>query len=150
MTGWRLGWMVVPPWAIDAVRTLAQNMYISPPGAGAARCRRRLHARGVGDRGGAPAGVPGAARRARGRAARPSASACDARPEGAFYVYADISAFDTDSAAFARRLLHDAGVAVTPGQDFGTNGADRHVRFSYTTVARQHPRRPRSPQTDIS
>jgi aspartate/methionine/tyrosine aminotransferase len=60
-----------------------------------------------------------------------------ARPEGAFYVYADISAFDADARAFARRLLHDAGVAVTPGLDFGTHGADRHVRFSYTTSLEQ-------------
>jgi aspartate/methionine/tyrosine aminotransferase len=132
MTGWRLGWMVVPPWAIDAVRTLAQNMYISPPapaqhGAVAAftpevweivetrrqafQERRDLLVAGLQSIG---FGVA-------------------ARPEGAFYVYADISAFGTDSAAFARRLLTEAGVAVTPGQDFGTNGADRHIRFSYTT-----------------
>jgi aspartate/methionine/tyrosine aminotransferase len=55
------------------------------------------------------------------------------RPEGAFYVYADISAFDDDSTMFSRRLLEEAGVAVTPGCDFGTNRAERHVRFSYTT-----------------
>ncbi len=132
MTGWRLGWMVVPPWAIDAVRTLAQNMYISPPapaqhGAVAAFTpevwklveERRLAFQERRD-------VLVAGLTAIG-------FGVDARPEGAFYVYADISAFDTDSAAFARRLLHEAGVAVTPGQDFGTNGADRHVRLSYTT-----------------
>jgi aspartate/methionine/tyrosine aminotransferase len=132
MTGWRLGWLVTPEWALDAVRSLAQNMYISPPapaqhGALAAftpdvwsiveerrsafRERRDLLVAGLRSIG---FGVP-------------------VRPEGAFYVYADISAFDDDSAAFARRLLDDAGVAVTPGCDFGTNGADRHVRFSYTT-----------------
>jgi aspartate/methionine/tyrosine aminotransferase len=136
MTGWRLGWMVVPPWAVDAVRTLAQNMYISPPapaqhGALAAFTpevwavvedrrqafleRRDLLVGGLRSIG---FGVP-------------------ARPEGAFYVYADISAFDADARAFARRLLHDAGVAVTPGLDFGTHGADRHVRFSYTTSLEQ-------------
>jgi aspartate/methionine/tyrosine aminotransferase len=132
MTGWRLGWLVTPEWAIDAVRSLAQNMYISPPapaqhGALAAFTpevwavvAERRHAfqerrdvlvaglRSIGF------GVP-------------------VRPEGAFYVYADISAFDDDSAAFARRLLEDAGVAVTPGCDFGRHAAERHVRFSYTT-----------------
>jgi aspartate/methionine/tyrosine aminotransferase len=132
MTGWRLGWMVVPPWAIDAVRTLAQNMYISPPapaqhGALAAftpevwavveerrqafQERRDLLVGGLQSIG---LGVA-------------------VRPEGAFYVYADISAFDADARRFAHRLLHDAGVAVTPGLDFGTHRADRHVRFSYTT-----------------
>jgi len=136
MTGWRLGWMVVPPWAVDAVRTLAQNMYISPPapaqhGALAAfspevwavveerrqafQERRDLLVGGLRQIG---FGVP-------------------ALPEGAFYVYADIGAFDDDARAFAQRLLHDAGVAVTPGLDFGTHGADRHVRFSYTTSLAQ-------------
>jgi aspartate/methionine/tyrosine aminotransferase len=136
MTGWRLGWMVVPPWAVDAVRTLAQNMYISPPapaqhGALAAftpevwavveerrqafQERRDLLVGGLQSIG---FGVP-------------------VRPEGAFYVYADISAFDADARTFARRLLHEAGVAVTPGLDFGTHGAERHVRFSYTTSLEQ-------------
>jgi aspartate/methionine/tyrosine aminotransferase len=133
MTGWRLGWMVVPEWALDAVRALAQNIYISPPapaqhGALAAfspvvwdevarrraafQERRDLLVGGLRDIG---FGVP-------------------VRPQGAFYVYADVSRFDADSTAFARRLLEEAGVAVTPGRDFGTNGAARHVRFSYTTT----------------
>jgi aspartate/methionine/tyrosine aminotransferase len=136
MTGWRLGWMVVPPWAVDAVRTLAQNMYISPPapaqhGALAAftpavwdlveerrqafQERRDLLVGGL----------------------RAIGFGVAARPEGAFYVYAEMSTFDTDARAFAHRLLVDAGVAVTPGLDFGSHGADRHVRFSYTTSLEQ-------------
>jgi aspartate/methionine/tyrosine aminotransferase len=132
MTGWRLGWMVVPDWAAGAIAALAQNLYISPPappqhGALAAltpegwaeveerrlafQSRRDLLVGGLRDIG---FGVP-------------------VRPEGAFYVYADCSRFDDDSARFARRLLTDAGVAVTPGLDFGTHRAGRHVRFSYTT-----------------
>jgi aspartate/methionine/tyrosine aminotransferase len=131
MTGWRLGWLVMPSWAVDAVRTLAQNLYISPPSPAqhgalatfspsvwelvekrrlAFQERRDLLVDGL---------------RTIGFAVAP--------PEGAFYLYADISAFDHDSSAFAHRLLHDTGVAVTPGCDFGVNGADRHVRFSYTT-----------------
>src|SRR5205823_8386148 len=132
MTGWRLGWLVTPEWAVDAVRSLAQNIYISPPapaqyGALAAftpavwqvvdERRRAFQER----RDRLVAGL------------REIGFGVPVRPEGAFYVYAEISAFDDDSAAFARRLLLDAGVAVTPGQDFGTNGAERHVRFSYTT-----------------
>jgi aspartate/methionine/tyrosine aminotransferase len=132
MTGWRLGWMVVPEWALDAVASLAQNMYISPPappqhGALAALTpdgwaeveerrlafqeRRDLLVGGLREIG---FGVP-------------------VLPEGAFYVYADCSAFAADSTAFARQLLHDAGVAVTPGNDFGRHAAECHVRFSYTT-----------------
>jgi aspartate/methionine/tyrosine aminotransferase len=131
MTGWRLGWLVTPAWAVDAVRALAQNLYISPPspaqhGALAAFSpgvwelveKRRLAFQERRD-----LLVDGL--RSLGFGVAP--------PEGAFYLYADIGAFETDSSAFAHRLLHDAAVAVTPGCDFGVNGAERHVRFSYTT-----------------
>jgi aspartate/methionine/tyrosine aminotransferase len=53
-------------------------------------------------------------------------------PSGAFYIYADCSALTNDSFAFARDLLEHAGVAITPGLDFGVNAAERHVRFAYT------------------
>ena len=56
-----------------------------------------------------------------------------ARPEGAFYLYCDCSALTADSFAFARELLEQAGVAATPGLDFGANGPERHIRFAYTT-----------------
>ena len=126
----------MPPWAVDAVRTLAQNMYISPPAPA--------------QHGGLAAFTPEVWTRWRTRRAafqerrdllvgglQSIGFGVPVRPEGAFYVYADISAFDTDAQAFARRLLHDAGVAVTPGLDFGTHGAERHVRFSYTTSLAQ-------------
>ena len=132
MTGWRLGWLVTPEWALDAVRSLAQNMYISPPAPA--------------QYGALAAFTPEvwdvvAARRHAFRERRDALVAglrsigfgVRVRPEGAFYVYADISAFDDDSAVFARRVLEDAGVAVTPGCDFGRNASERHVRFSYTT-----------------
>ncbi|HKJ09208.1 MAG TPA: aminotransferase, partial [Gammaproteobacteria bacterium] len=54
-------------------------------------------------------------------------------PEGAFYLYADCSRFTDDSFAFARDLLEQAGVAITPGIDFGNHLPARHVRFAYTT-----------------
>src|SRR5690606_17625201 len=53
-------------------------------------------------------------------------------PDGAFYVYAGCERFTSDSRQFAMRLLNEAGVAITPGCDFGVNQADRHVRFAYT------------------
>ena len=136
MTGWRLGWLVMPPWAVEAVRTLAQNMYISPPAPA--------------QHGGLAAFTPAVwdiveERRLAFRARRDLLVAglreigftVASMPEGAFYVYAGIRAFDDDSSAFARRLLHEAGVAVTPGRDFGTHRAADHVRFSYTTSLEQ-------------
>jgi aspartate/methionine/tyrosine aminotransferase len=53
-------------------------------------------------------------------------------PEGAFYIYADVSRVTDDSFAFARRVLTDAHVAITPGKDFGRNEPQRHVRIAYT------------------
>jgi aspartate/methionine/tyrosine aminotransferase len=58
-------------------------------------------------------------------------------PEGAFYLYADCSRFTEDSFAFAHELLERAGVAVTPGIDFGSYRAAQHVRFAYTTSLEQ-------------
>ena len=58
-------------------------------------------------------------------------------PQGAFYVYADCSAFTDDSFTFARRVLREAHVAFTPGKDFGANAPERHIRIAYTqTIAR--------------
>ena len=57
-----------------------------------------------------------------------------AQPEGAFYLYADCSALTDDSFGFARRLLEETGVAITPGIDFGNHGASSHVRFAYTNA----------------
>jgi aspartate/methionine/tyrosine aminotransferase len=54
-------------------------------------------------------------------------------PEGAFYIYADCSRFTDDSYGFSVRLLEEAGVAITPGIDFGEHRPERHVRFAYTT-----------------
>jgi len=130
MTGWRLGWLVVPEWALDAVARLVQNLYISAPapsqwGGVAAftpevtteveRRRTVLHSR----------------RDLLVEGLRSIGFAVPVVPQGAFYVYADCSAFGP-SGDVAHRLLHEAGVAVTPGDDFGVHDADRHVRFSYT------------------
>ena len=53
-------------------------------------------------------------------------------PQGAFYIYADCSALSGDSFSFARRILAEAHVAVTPGKDFGANHPERHIRIAYT------------------
>jgi aspartate/methionine/tyrosine aminotransferase len=55
-------------------------------------------------------------------------------PEGAFYLYADCSQFTNDSFDFCHTLLQEAGVAITPGKDFGSHDCHRYVRFAYTTA----------------
>ncbi len=131
MTGWRLGWMIAPERHVRDIDKLAQNVFLSAP---------------------APAQYAALA-----AFAPDTLAICDARreefrarrdylvpalrelgfvipqmPPGAFYVYADCSRFTADSHAFTLDLLEHAGVAITPGIDFGTHRARNHVRFAYT------------------
>lgn len=136
MTGWRLGWMVCPDWMLDAVQALAQNLFISSPTVAqhaALACFRpevwdEVAARREEYRRRSELLVDGL---------RSIGFSVPVAPDGAFYVYADCSALAPDSAALARALLEDAGVAVTPGNDFGDHDADRHVRFSVTVPPAQ-------------
>ncbi len=132
MTGWRLGWLVAPPEYVPALERLAQNVFLAAPTPAqhAALAAFTEETRAEYER-----------RRGIFRERRdfllPALEALGfriaVRPQGAFYVYADCSAFGSDSLAFCRRLLEEAGVAVTPGCDFGDHEAGRHVRFAYTT-----------------
>ena len=127
MTGWRLGWMLVPADLARSVECLAQNFYISPP------ALSQLAALPVF---GCRAELDGHV--ARYRANRDllirTLSACGltgfAPAEGAFYLYVDISGLARDSESFCRRLLAETGVAVTPGLDFDPIGGGGWVRFS--------------------
>jgi len=134
MTGWRLGWAVVPEWAIDAAERLAQNLFISAP------TLSQLAALAAFE----PQNLEELERRRQVFAERRDllcgglprlGFGLPARPEGAFYVYADASPLTSDSRAFARDLLEEAGVAVTPGLDFGVNQPERYLRFCYTASA---------------
>ena len=133
MTGWRLGWMVVPEEYLDGVSRLAQNLFISPSSiaqhaALAAfepesmtvhESRRREFAR----------------RRDRLTAGLEALGlTIPVNPEGAFYLYVDVSMTGMDSETFCWRLIDEHQVAVTPGIDFGNHLADRYVRFAYTTA----------------
>lgn len=131
MTGWRLGWLVAPPNAIPELEKLAQNLYISAPTMAqhaALACFEPatleiLEAR--------------RAEFARRRdfllpALRDLGFGIAVVPEGAFYLYADISAFGGDAFAFCQHMLETQYVAITPGLDFGRHQAGHHVRFAYT------------------
>ena len=132
MTGWRLGWMVIPEPYLRDVEKLAQNLVLCPSAPA--------------QHGALAAFAPDTiaileARRAEFRRRRdflaPALEAIGfritARPEGAFYLYCDCSALATDSFKLARDLLETVGVAATPGLDFGGNAPERHLRFAYTT-----------------
>lgn len=131
MTGWRLGWLVAPEAAIPELEKLAQNLYISAPSMAqhaALACfepetlailesRREEFAR---------------RRDYLLPALRELGFGIAVVPEGAFYLYADISAFGGDAFDFCRHFLETEHVAFTPGVDFGRHLAGRHVRFAYT------------------
>ncbi|WIM98476.1 aminotransferase class I/II-fold pyridoxal phosphate-dependent enzyme [Actinoplanes oblitus] len=131
MTGWRLGWCVLPPALVPAVERLAMNYFLcasTPAQIAALSCftpeslavcesrRQELAARrAIALAGLAEIGLP-----------------VPVPPDGAFYIYFDVSATGLTAWDFCRRALDEAHVAVTPGRDFGAATADTHVRLSYT------------------
>jgi aspartate/methionine/tyrosine aminotransferase len=132
MTGWRLGWLVVPPALVDTFEKLAQNLFICPsalaqhaalacfePEAMAVYRQRRDEFQARRD-----FIVP---------ALRELGFGVPVEPDGAFYVYIDCSAFGADSSVLAARMLDEAGVAMVPGEDFGRHQPQRHLRVSYAT-----------------
>ena len=128
MTGWRLGWMVVPEDMVRTVERITQNLFICP--AHAAQ-RLALHAMACTDELSANVATY-AANRALMLERLPAAGLGRfAPPDGAFYVYADVSDHCTDSRAFAAEMLERAGVAVTPGVDFDPLRGHRWIRLSY-------------------
>ncbi len=128
MTGWRLGWMVVPPDLARSVECLAQNFYISPPAlsqlaaVAAFDCREELDGHVARYRANRDLLVAALARAGLTRLAP---------AEGAFYLYADVSSLTGDSAGFCRRLLVETGIALTPGRDFDPIHGDSWVRLSF-------------------
>ncbi|MFY0992240.1 pyridoxal phosphate-dependent aminotransferase [Halomonas sp. C05BenzN] len=132
MTGWRLGWLLAPEAAAEPLTRLAQNVFLAAPtpaqhaalAAFTPECREILEAR----------------RRELGRR-RDALLAGLARlglapslpPQGAFYLWLDISRYSHDSQAFCQRLLEEENVAITPGIDFALSGGEHHVRIAFTT-----------------
>ena len=132
MTGWRLGWMVVPEAHLRDVEKLAQNLFICPStiaqhaalAAFAPETIEILEARRATFSQRRDVLIGGL---------REIGFEIATEPKGAFYVYADCSRFTDNGAEFADKLLAEVGVAVTAGNDFGTHGADTHLRFAYTS-----------------
>ncbi|MEO1548808.1 MAG: aminotransferase class I/II-fold pyridoxal phosphate-dependent enzyme [Pseudomonadota bacterium] len=128
MTGWRIGWMVVPEAHIRQVERLSQNLFICAPHASQVAALAAMEC-GVELEGNRAVYI---ANRALLLDALPKAGFADlAPPDGAFYLYADVSALTNDSRALATELLEVAGVAVTPGYDFDPVRGGRYLRFSY-------------------
>ncbi|NRB04837.1 MAG: aminotransferase class I/II-fold pyridoxal phosphate-dependent enzyme [Rhodobacteraceae bacterium] len=128
MTGWRVGWMVVPQDHVRIVERIAQNMFICPPHASQVAA---LAAMDADDETQANMEVYKANRALMIDGLRAAGFTDFAPPDGAFYVYADVSAFTDDSLAFSREILEKAGVAVTPGLDFDQTRGHHGLRFSY-------------------
>ncbi|MBA2689326.1 MAG: pyridoxal phosphate-dependent aminotransferase [Burkholderiales bacterium] len=133
MTGWRLGWLVAPVKYTREAEKLAQNIFLAPstPAQYAALAAFEPATIAILEK-----------RRSEFEARRdyllPALQTLGfnipVTPAGAFYLYADCSGFTDDSFAFAKNLLEQAYVAITPGADFGHHAPERHVRFAYTTT----------------
>jgi aspartate/methionine/tyrosine aminotransferase len=128
MTGWRIGWMVVPERLVDVVDRLAQNFFISAPSPAQIAARAALDATDELD-----ARVAGyAANRELLVRELPRLGFRDVLvPDGAFYIYASLPAGETSSEAYCARLLNERGVAVTPGIDFDPVRGHGTLRFSF-------------------
>ena len=132
MTGWRLGWVVVPPGAIEPMTKLAQNLFISPSTiaqyaalAGFSADAMSIH----------EARAEEFAQRCEvlSEGLRAMGFHIPVQPQGAFYLYVDVSHTNLDSRTFCWRLLDEFKVATTPGEDFGEHMSDRYVRMAFTT-----------------
>ena len=128
MTGWRIGWLVVPPALVRPIERLAQNLYISPPtvaqvaalgafdGMDELESNRQVYAEN----------------RELLLAELPRIGLERIVPaDGAFYLYVDVGDFTSDSLAFTKEMLAEIGVAATPGVDFDAERGSRYVRFCY-------------------
>ncbi|WP_043488503.1 pyridoxal phosphate-dependent aminotransferase [Halomonas halodenitrificans] len=132
MTGWRLGWLLAPEEAVEPLTRLAQNVFLAAPtpaqhaalAAFTPESLDILEERRVEMGRRRDALLAGLARLGLAPALP---------PQGAFYLWLDISRYSNDSQAFCQRLLDEENVAITPGSDFALEGGERHVRIAFTT-----------------
>jgi aspartate/methionine/tyrosine aminotransferase len=128
MTGWRIGWMVVPQRLVRVIERLSQNLYIAPPAI--------AQAAALGTFDGIDELEANRCVYAENRSllleALPRAGFKEfAPPDGAFYLYCDVSGMTNDATAFAKAMLEEAGVAATPGVDFDSERGHLYLRFCY-------------------
>ena len=128
MTGWRIGWMVVPEAHVRTVERLAQNMFICPPHASQVAA---LGALGAVEELEANRSVYAENRRLMLEGLPKAGFTRIAPPDGAFYIYADVSDLTDNSLSFAAEILEKARVSVTPGLDFDPRRGGQTLRFSY-------------------
>ncbi|MGJ8557049.1 MAG: pyridoxal phosphate-dependent aminotransferase [Sulfitobacter geojensis] len=128
MTGWRVGWMVVPEDHVRVVERIAQNMFICAPHASQVAA---LAAMDCDDELQANMDVYRANRALMLSGLKEAGFTSFAPPDGAFYVYADVSEHTSDSLSFAAEILEKAQVSVTPGLDFDPQRGATTLRFSY-------------------
>ena len=128
MTGWRIGWMIVPPSLIRTAEVLSQSLYISAPtlsqyaAIAAFDSIEELEQRKA----------VYAGNRELLLDALPQLGVEEFAPvDGAFYIYADVGRFTNDSFAFAQKMLSEIGVATTPGADFDPERGNRYLRMSF-------------------
>jgi aspartate/methionine/tyrosine aminotransferase len=134
MTGWRVGWMVVPPSLLRAVERLQQNLAISVP------ALSQIAAEAAFDGSAEMEAVKHGYEENRRilTAAMPKIGLGEFLPvDGGFYLYADVSRFSNDSLDFAKRMLNEAGVAATPGIDFDPVDGHNFLRFCYAGSAQE-------------
>ena len=131
MTGWRIGWMVVPEDYVGAIDRIAQNIFLAPPTISQHAALTALKDETQ---------IELDARRDEFKRRRdfllPALEQLGfeiaVKPQGAFYIYTNCERFTDDSFSWAKQLLNEQGVAITPGIDFGTYLANKHCRFAYT------------------
>ena len=132
MTGWRVGWLVVPDEFVTVIDNLAQNIFLAAPTPAqyAALAAFKPESIEILEQ----RRIEFKARRDYLLEALPELGfTIPVTPEGAFYIYANCEAITDNSFEFAEQCLEQVGVAVTPGIDFGANQAEKYIRFAYTT-----------------
>ena len=128
MTGWRVGWMIVPEYLVETAKRLAQNMYICAPAISQAAAIGAFDA--------IPELEDNIALYKTNRDlllnSLPAVGFTQIVPaDGAFYLYADVSQYTNDSLDFSQKMLAETGVAATSGLDFDETRGSRFIRFSY-------------------
>ncbi len=131
MTGWRIGWVIVPEAFVNAAERFSQTVFISTATHSQYAALAAFSTNNITEL---------ESRKHEFEKRRDFlyenlirlGFKISVKPEGAFYIYADCSRFTNDSFQFAKDLLEQQGVAVTPGKDFGNNNSNCHIRFAYT------------------